>query len=95
MFRRNVQLADLSTSGISLKVTFNVLPSTWPSLQTSYQSVGGGTGENELLIYSPRFKLVTEAKKWLDALTEEVKELVLLDKELTDLFRTLEGEVIV
>ena len=95
MFKRNVQIADLGTEGISLKVIFNILPSSWPSLKTAYQSVGGGRGENELLIYSPRFKLVSEARKWLDELTEEMKTLCILDKELTDLFRTLEGEEII
>jgi len=95
MFRRKVEIADLATAGISLKVTFNILPASFPSLSTPYQSAGGGAGNNELLVYSPRFKLVSEAEKWLEELTDEVKKLVTLDRELTDKFKRLEGEEIV
>lgn len=95
MMKRIVEIADLSTSGISLKVTFNVLPASWPSLNTPYQSVGGGANENELLVYGPRFKMPSEAEKWLKELTAEVVELVGLDRELTDLFKRLEGEEVI
>jgi hypothetical protein len=95
MFKRRVEIADLSTGGISLKVTFNILPACWPALSVPYQTVGGGASSNGLLVYSPRFKLVSEGEKWIKELTDEVKTLVTLDRELTDKFKRLEGEEIV
>lgn len=95
MFTRKVEVADIARGGVSLRVLFNIMPSKWPSLHTPYQSAGGGADQGEFLVYSPRFMLVSEAAKWLVELTEEVKTLCVLDREITDLFRKLEGEEII
>ena len=94
MFKRKVEIAGLNTGGISLRVTFNVFPSTFPSLEATYKSVSGDE-RNELVVYSPHFRLVSEAKKWIADLTDEVMKLCALDRELTNLFKTLEGEEII
>lgn len=99
--KRTVKINSYGVGGCSLTVTFfgiayrqsGVIDAPSPRITTDWSSMGGSN--KELQLTSRYLQSPKEAADWIEKVTEEVKQVVALDKQTMHEFEALEGESLI